>query len=42
MQKMKNQALTYGAEYKVDTIKEINPIDENNLSTGYNIETTFS
>jgi thioredoxin reductase (NADPH) len=41
MQKIKNQALTYGAEYVVDTVKEINPIDENNFSAWYNIETTF-
>jgi thioredoxin reductase len=32
MEKMKKQALTYGAEYKIDTIKEITPIDENDFT----------
>jgi len=29
---MKNQALTYGARYKIDTVKEILPIDENDFT----------
>jgi len=41
MQKIKNQALTYWAEYAIDTVKEINPIDENDLKKWYNIETQF-
>jgi len=32
MQKMKKQALTYGADYKIDTVLSILPIDENNFS----------
>lgn len=42
IEKMKNQALTYGAEYKMDTIKEINPIDENDFSKWYNIQTSLN
>ena len=42
MQKIKNQALKYGAEYKIDTIKEINPINKNNFKKWYNIKTTFN
>jgi hypothetical protein len=32
MQKIKNQAIIYGAEYKIDNVKEILPIDENDFS----------
>lgn len=42
MQKIKNQALKYGAEYKMDTIKNITPIDKNNFKAWYNIETSFN
>jgi len=42
MEKMKNQATMYWAEVLTDTVKEINPIDENNLSLWYNIETTLN
>ena len=41
MQKIKNQALTYGAEQITDTVKEITPIDEKDFSAWYNIETQF-
>lgn len=42
MDKMKKQALTYGAEYKIDTIKEILPIDENDFTKWYKISTSFN
>ena len=42
MEKMKKQALTYGAEYKIDTVKEITPIDENDFTKWYNIVTNFN
>jgi thioredoxin reductase (NADPH) len=42
MQKIKNQAIIYGAEYKIDNVKEILPIDENDFSKWYKIQTDFS
>ena len=42
MQKIKKQALTYGAEYKIDNVKEINPIQENDFSKGYIVKTDFN
>jgi thioredoxin reductase len=42
MEKMKKQALTYGARYQMDTIKEIIPIDENDFKKGYIVKTNFN
>jgi len=42
MQKMKKQALTYGADYKIDTVLSILPIDENNFSAWYKIQTSMN
>ena len=42
MDKMKKQALTYWAEYKMDTIKEVTPIDENDFTKWYKIQTTLN
>ena len=42
MEKMKKQALSYGAEYKMDTIKEITPINENDFTKWYRIQTTLN
>ena len=42
MEKMKKQALNYGARYQMDTIKEIVPIDENDFKKGYIVKTNFN
>ena len=42
MQDIKKQAELYGAKYLMDTVKKINPIDENDLSKWYNISTNFN
>jgi len=42
IEKMKKQALKYGANYKMDTVKEILPIDENNFSKWYKINTALN
>ena len=42
IEKMKNQALTYGARYKIDTVKEILPIDENDFTKWYIVKTNFN
>jgi len=42
MQKMKEQALKYGAEYKMDTITSILPINKDNFSEWYKIQTSMN
>ena len=42
IEKMKKQALKYGAKYKVDTIKEIVPIDKEDFKKWYIVKTSFN
>ena len=42
MEKMKKQTLNYWADYKIDTIKEIIPADENDFKKGYIVKTNFN
>ena len=42
MQDIKKQAELYGAKYLMDTVKKINPIDENDLSKWYKLLTNFN
>ncbi len=42
MQNMKVQAETYGAKVLYDTVKQILPIDENDFSKGYTLQTDFN